>query len=78
MATCYHPTPEEMGFLAGSSVIKAFALSGRIPAAMFTQGECPGLGAAALSGRVKKQPAIHHGRLAAKTLYNLLNFLKKN
>nr|DAG34523.1 MAG TPA: hypothetical protein [Caudoviricetes sp.] len=43
---------------------------------MFTQGECPGLGAAALSGRVKKQPAIHHGRLAA-TKYNLLNFLKK-
>ena len=47
---------------------KAFALTGRMVDCWFTQGECPGLGASAPSGRVG------HG------LYFLLNyhFLKKH
>ncbi len=31
---------------------KAFALSGRLADCYYTQGDCPGLGASALSGRV--------------------------
>ena len=37
-------------------IFKAFALTGRKVDCWFTQGECPGLGAAALSGRVKRVP----------------------
>ena len=33
---------------------KAFALSGRLADCYYTQGDCPGLGASALSGRVGK------------------------
>ena len=32
---------------------KAFALSGRLADCYYTQGDCPGLGASALSGRVE-------------------------
>ena len=32
---------------------KAFALSGRLADCYYTQGDCPGLGATALSGRVE-------------------------
>ena len=33
-------------------IFKAFALTGRMADCWFTQGECPGLGASAPSGRV--------------------------
>ena len=34
-------------------IFKAFALTGRIADCWLTQGDCPGLGASALSGRVE-------------------------
>ena len=36
------------------TIYKAFALSGRFVDCYYTQGDCPGLGASALSGRVGK------------------------
>ena len=65
-------------------IFKAFALTGRKADCWFTQGECPGLGASAPSGRVgawtmffTKLPFSQETwDFSLKFFYNLLNSLK--
>ena len=45
---------------------KAFALSGRLADCYYTQGDCPGLGASALSGRVEQLNQFRFYKSAAK------------
>ena len=49
-------------------VYQAFALSGRLADCYYTQGDCPGLGASALSGRVGQK--YSPGRLSGDFLLN--------
>ena len=51
MQTCRPVRAKAFKYL---TIYKAFALSGRFVDCYYTQGDCPGLGASALSGRVGK------------------------
>ena len=57
MQTCRPVRAKAFKFL---TIYKAFALSGRFVDCYYTQGDCPGLGASALSGRVGKNVSANY------------------
>ena len=54
-------------------IFKAFALSGRMADCWFTQGDCPGLGASAPSGRVRWLPCKHE---LLGHIFNIIKYKK--
>ncbi len=57
MQTCRPVRAKAFKYL---TIYKAFALSGRFVDCYYTQGDCPGLGASALSGRVGKNVSANY------------------
>ena len=73
MQTCRPVRAKAFKYL---TIYKAFALSGRFVDCYYTQGDCPGLGASALSGRVGKNVSANY-LVRRSSLFILHHFLLK-